>query len=100
MTQPDWRVAVSAMLLRESKATGKVGGLAEVVDIATTIRAHTIEPAWQDFAESWRGSLERGQVADLRILGESLTNADPHDIHAIPVAMTVFDGDSVFERQS
>jgi predicted amidohydrolase YtcJ len=88
------------MLLRESKATGKVSGPDEVVDLATAVRAHTIEPAWQDFAEGWKGSLEPGKVADLCILGESLLRADPHDIPSIPVDMTVFDGEVVFERQS
>ncbi len=100
VTKPDWREAVAAMLLRESKATGRVSGADEVVDIATAVRAYTTEPAWQDFAESWKGSLERGKVADLCVLGGSLLSADPHDIPAIPVDMTVLDGDVVFERGS
>jgi predicted amidohydrolase YtcJ len=98
VTAPDWRIAVQAMLLRESKATGRVSGPDEVVDLATAVRAYTIEPAWQDFAEDWKGSLERGKVADLCVLGGSLLTADPHDITDIPVDLTVFDGEVVFER--
>jgi predicted amidohydrolase YtcJ len=98
VTKPDWRVAVSAMLLRESKVTRRVSGPDEVVDLPTAVRAYTIEPAWQDFAESWKGSLERGKVADLCVLGGSLLTADPHDIPEIPVDMTVFDGEVIHER--
>ncbi|MGY1813346.1 amidohydrolase [Blastococcus sp. SYSU D00820] len=98
VTAPDWRVGVAGMLLRESKATGRVSGAAERVDLATAVRAYTIEPAWQDLAEDWKGSLERGKVADLCVLGGSLLTADPHDIPQLPVDMTVLDGDVVFER--
>lgn len=98
VTEPDWREAVAAMLLRESKASGRVSGPHEVVDIATAVRAHTIEPAWQDFAEDWKGSLEPGKVADLCVLGGSLLAADPHDIPDIPVDMTVLDGEVVHDR--
>lgn len=98
VTEPDWREAVAAMLLRESKASGRVSGPDEVVDIATAVRAYTIEPAWQDFAEDWKGSLEPGKVADLCVLGGSLLAADPHDIPDIPVDMTVLDGEVVHDR--
>jgi predicted amidohydrolase YtcJ len=98
VTKPDWREAVAAMLLRESKATGRVSGRDEVVDLTTAVRAYTIEPAWQDFAEDWKGSLEPGKVADLCVLGGSLLSADPHDIPDVPVDMTVFDGEVVYDR--
>lgn len=97
VTKPDWRTGVAAMLLRESKATGKVSGPAEVVDLATAVRAYTIEPAWQDFAEPWKGSLERGKVADLCVLGGSLLAADAHEIPEIPIDLTCFNGEIVYE---
>jgi predicted amidohydrolase YtcJ len=92
VVKPDWRRGVSAMMLRESKATGRVSGPEEVVGLESAICAYTTTPAWQDFAETWKGTLLPGQVADLCVLGGGLRHADPHDIPDIPIDMTVFDG--------
>jgi predicted amidohydrolase YtcJ len=100
VVKPDWRRGVSAMMLRESKATGKVSGPGEVVGLASAIRAYTATPAWQDAAETWKGSLLPGRVADLCVLGGELRHADPHDIPDIPVDMTVVDGRVVYDPAS
>jgi predicted amidohydrolase YtcJ len=100
VTKPDWRVAVSAMLLRESQASGKVSGPNERVDLDSALRAYTMAPAWQDFAENWKGSIEPGKVADLCVMGESLRQSDAHSIPEIPIDMTVFDGKVVFDRKA
>ncbi len=92
VVRPDWRRGVSAMMLRESKATGRVSGPGEVVGLESAIRAYTATPAWQDSAETWKGSLQPGRVADLCLLGSGLLHADPHGIPDIPVDMTVFGG--------
>jgi predicted amidohydrolase YtcJ len=97
VVKPDWRRGVSAMMLRESKATGRVSGPGEVVGLEKAILAYTATPAWQDFAETWKGTLQRGRAADLCVLGAGLLHADPHDIPDIPVDMTVFDGHVVYE---
>jgi hypothetical protein len=100
ITSPDWRQGVAAMLLRESKASGRASGPEQRVGLAEAIRAYTINPARQDFAEDWKGSIEVGKVADLAVLGADLTVADPHDIPNIPIELTVFDGAVVYERGS
>lgn len=100
VVKPDWRRGVSAMLLRESKATGRVSGPAEVVGLTEAIRAYTSTPAWQDYAEDWKGTLEVGKVADLCVLGAGLLHMDPHDIPEIPIDMTVFDGTVVYDREA
>ena len=92
VVRPDWRRGVSAMMLRESKATGRVSGPDQVVGLANAIRAYTAVPAWQDFAEDWKGTLQPGRAADRCVLGGSLRKASPRDIPDIPVDMTVFDG--------
>ena len=97
VTKPDWRRGVSAMMLRESKATGRVSGETEVVGLADALRAYTSTPAWQDFSEDWKGTLQVGRAADLCVLGSGLLHADPHDIPEIPIDMTVFDGAVVHE---
>ena len=100
VTKPDWRIAVSAMLTRKSKASGKVSGAEEIVDLHSALRAYTIEPAWQDFAESWKGSLEVGKVADVCVMGSSLLNAIPEEIPEIPIDMTIFNGQVVHDRSN
>lgn len=92
VVRPDWRHGVSAMMLRESKATGRVSGPDQVVGLEEAIRAYTVTPAWQDSAEGWKGTLQPGRVADLCVLGGGLRHADPHDIPDLPVDMTVFGG--------
>jgi predicted amidohydrolase YtcJ len=98
VTYPNWRQGVSAMLLRESKGTGRPSGPEQCVSLAEAIRAYTVNAAWQDFAEGWKGSLEPGKAADIAVLDGTLTALDPHDLPDTPVAMTIFDGKVVFDR--
>lgn len=95
VTYPNWRQGVAAMLLRESKTTGRSYGPEECVGIEDAVRAYTMNAAWQDFAESWKGSLEVGKVADVTVLDGTLTTLDPHDLPDTPVAMTIFNGETV-----
>ncbi|MCX5229986.1 amidohydrolase [Streptomyces sp. NBC_00233] len=92
VTYPDWRQGVATMMLRESKATGRVSGPEQCIGLADAIRTYTIDAAWQDFADDWKGSLEPGKVADLCVLDGDLLTADPHDIPEMPVLLTVMDG--------
>ncbi|MFI6638905.1 amidohydrolase [Streptomyces sp. NPDC050504] len=92
VTHPDWRQGVATMVLRESKATGRVSGPEQRIGLADAIRTYTIDAAWQDFAEDWKGSLEPGKAADLCVLDGDLLGADPHDIPGMPVVLTVMDG--------
>ena len=95
VTFPNWRQGIAAMLLRESKASGRVYGPEERVGLADAVRAYTTNAARQDFAEDWKGSLEPGKAADVTVLDTTLTTADPHDLPDTPVAMTIFGGDIV-----
>ena len=80
------------MVLRESKAGGRVSGPEQRIGLAEALRTYTIEAAWQDFANDWKGSLEPGKVADLCVLDGDLLAAEPHDILSMPVVLTVMDG--------
>ncbi|MFD0547245.1 amidohydrolase family protein [Streptomyces mexicanus] len=53
------------MLLRESKASGRPSGPEQCVGLEEALRAYTVNAARQDFAETWKGSIEPGKVADL-----------------------------------
>ncbi|GAA4233254.1 amidohydrolase [Actinomadura meridiana] len=92
VTYPNWRQGITAMLLRESKASGRVFGPEERVGLPDAVRAYTSNAAWQDFAEDWKGTLEPGRAADVAVLDGTITSLDPHDLPDVPVAMTVFDG--------
>lgn len=95
VTAPNWRQGVAGMLLRESKASGRPSGPDQRVGLADALRAYTANAAWQDFAERWKGSLERGKVADLCVLDGDLLRTDPRELPETPVALTVFGGEVV-----
>jgi predicted amidohydrolase YtcJ len=97
VTLPDWRQGLSTMLLRESRASGTVAGPEQTIGLMDALRTYTINAAWQDRAETWKGSIEVGKVADLCVLGGDLLAIDPHDIPTMPVTMTVLDGEIVYE---
>ncbi|MCK7626052.1 amidohydrolase [Streptomyces sp. RS10V-4] len=97
VTHPDWRQGIATMMLRESKAAGRVSGPEQCIGLAEALRTYTIDAAWQDFADDWKGSLEPGKVADLCVLDGDLLTADPHDIPDLPVVLTVMDGQVVHD---
>lgn len=97
VTFPDWRQGVATMVLRESKADGRVSGPEQRIGLAEAIRTYTIDAVWEDFADDWKGSLEVGKAADLCVLDGDLLAADAHDIPAMPVVLTVMDGQIVHD---
>jgi predicted amidohydrolase YtcJ len=98
VTFPDWRQGIATMILRESKASGRVSGPDQRITLEEALRTYTINGAWQDFADSWKGSLEVGKVADLCVLEQDLLRTSPQDIPAVEVVMTLLAGRVVFER--
>ncbi|WFB06082.1 amidohydrolase [Streptomyces sp. LX-29] len=98
VTLPDWRQGLSTMMLRESKASGRVSGPDQRIRLAEAIRTYTSDAAWQDFAEDWKGTLEVGKVADLCVLAGDLLTADPHGIPTMPVVFTAVGGDVVHDE--
>lgn len=98
ITEPDWRQGVVAMMLRESKASGRPSGPGQCVGLAEAQRAYTVNAARQDFAEEWKGTVETGKVADLCVLDRPLLGLDPHAITDAEVDLTVFDGRIGHER--
>ncbi|ANS70318.1 putative TIM-barrel fold metal-dependent hydrolase [Streptomyces lincolnensis] len=89
---------MAAMMLRESRASGRPSGPEQCVGLADALRAYTVNAARQDFAEAWKGSVEAGKVADLCVLDRPLLGMDPHGITDAEVDLTVFDGWVVHER--
>ena len=98
ITFPNWRQGVETAVLRESKATGEVHGPDERVSVLEAIRTFTVDGAWQDRAEDWKGSLVPGMVADYCVLDGRLLGTDMHQIARTQIAATVVDGQLVFGR--
>ncbi|WP_448616537.1 amidohydrolase [Modestobacter sp. URMC 112] len=99
VTSPDWRQGLATMILREGKASGAVSGPDQRIGLEDALRTYTRNPAWQDFAEDWKGTLEVGKVADLCVLDADLQTIDPHDMPTMRVVMTVLDGRVVHRGQ-
>jgi hypothetical protein len=60
--------------------------------IEEAVRAYTLDAAWAAGQEDERGSIEKGKLADMTILGSDIMRADPADIPGIKIAGTVVAG--------
>lgn len=98
VTDGDWRQGVATCVLREGKQTHKVSGADQRISLFEALRTYTVGGAWQDRAETWKGTLTVGMAADLFVLEARLRDIDLHDLPKVGVAMTVIDGRVVFER--
>jgi len=86
---PDWRIGLDASLAllgRDDASTRE-----------QLLRRVTIDPARQDGAATWKGSLELGKVADITVLDED--PAEPgRPFGGVGIARTIVDGRTVFEQ--
>jgi predicted amidohydrolase YtcJ len=96
ITYPNWLQGAAAAVLRESKANGSVYGPDERVTVEQAVQTYTRNGAWQDHAETWKGTISPGQVADLCVVDARLLDDDPHDWAAAKVSATVVGGETVY----
>ncbi|MFI5659966.1 amidohydrolase family protein [Streptomyces sp. NPDC051684] len=94
--EPDWLRGISSAVLRDTRGGPSPVGPAERVTLAEAVRSCTATAAWQDHAESWKGTLEPGKVADLCVLGGSLLRTPPAELPELPVDMTLVEGEVVY----
>jgi predicted amidohydrolase YtcJ len=97
VTFPSWLQGVMAAMLREG-LFGGVAGEAERITLPEALHTYTSTPAWQDFAERAKGTLQAGNVGDVCVLDEDLRQIDPHEFVNVPVNATVLSGKVVYER--
>lgn len=91
---PDWRQGIAdADAWMGAPTLGD-----ERARMRALLHAYTTVPARQDGAESWKGSLEPGKVADLLVLGADPLRLAPAELPAVPVDLTVVDGEVVYDR--
>ncbi len=97
ITFPDWRQGVETMVTRRAKASGEVSGPEQRITLMEALRTYTAAPAWQDFDEAWKGTLEVGKVADLCVLRENILTVPDDQLSKVTVLATYLDGKRVFE---
>lgn len=64
----------------------------EKIGMEEAIKGYTLNPAFVEFAENVKGSLEKGKWADVVILDQNLFEIHPEKILDTRVIMTVLDG--------
>ncbi|MFF5721196.1 amidohydrolase [Streptomyces buecherae] len=62
------------------------------------LRCYTVEPARQDHALAWKGTLAPGMVADLCVLEADPLAVTPAELPDVNVDLTVVDGEIVYDR--
>ncbi|MEU5690798.1 amidohydrolase family protein [Actinosynnema sp. NPDC020468] len=88
---PDWRQWIAAAAEWTAATPGP--------DLMRRLlRGYTVNAALQDGAESWKGTLEIGKVADLCVLETNPLTINPADLPKVGVELTVVGGKVVFER--
>lgn len=73
---------------------------AQRLTMPEAIRAYTAIPAWVEFQEHQKGTLERGMLADLVVWDTDLLTAQPIEILEARPVMTVVGGRVVYDGES
>jgi hypothetical protein len=68
------------------------------ISVEEAVRAFTVGSAFAEFAESEKGTIAAGKLADIVILSQNIFTIDPHKIGETKVELTIVDGRVVFDR--
>lgn len=91
-----WTTAIQAECDRKSLVTGEYHRQDLAITVTEALKQFTREAAWQEHAESWRGSIEVNKVADLTVLDKDIFEIPVDQISTIKAAMTIVDGKIVY----
>jgi len=78
---------------------GKVMHGEEKITRAEALKTHTIWPAYLQFAEKERGSIEAGKLADLVVIDRDYLNCPEQQIKDIQPVMTILNGRIVYRAK-
>ena len=84
----------SAVTRTDSK--GNVWGPQQRITVEEALRTQTLHGAYASFEEKIKGSIERGKLADLVVLGRDPLREDPGSLVQIPIERTMVGGRWVF----
>lgn len=103
----DWTVAplspvlgIYAAVTRRTLDGKKPGGWVpeEKVSVEQAVRAYTVNGAYAEFAESVKGTVQAGKLADMVVLDRDIFTIPPEEIAGVKVVLTVFDGKIVYRK--
>ena len=95
----DWAVAPLNPMLSIMAAVTRNGWFPEEgLSLEQAVEAYTLTPAFAEFQEHVKGSLEIGKVADLVVLDRDIFQTDPEALGDVNVDMTIFNGDIIYTR--
>lgn len=73
--------------------------LSERLTVKQMIKGYTKNAAYQMRMEDVIGTIEVGKYADFVVIEENLFETDPHSIHEVPIAATVYNGEIKYLRK-
>ncbi len=71
----------------------------ECVSVEDAVDAYTIESAYAEFKEDFKGRIEEGYLADFIVLDRDIFTIETDDIPNIKVLETFIDGKKIYERK-
>jgi predicted amidohydrolase YtcJ len=89
---------IYAAITRKNEAGTKEFFLEQRVTIEQALAAYTIGSAYAEFAETQKGTLAPGMLADFVVLDQDLIKVAPPDILKTQVLRTVVGGKTVYAR--
>ncbi|MEM7097667.1 MAG: amidohydrolase [Pseudomonadota bacterium] len=92
VTEGNWLQGIATCVDRLGKQSGQVSGPAQRITLEEAIWTYTWAGAWQDHAETYKGSLEAGKMADLCVVDERLSNTPTTSFAQAKVCLTLVDG--------
>jgi predicted amidohydrolase YtcJ len=95
---PDSMRILDATVTRRTRS-GDILGPHQRVDVMTTLKAMTIWPAWQQFEEERKGSIETGKLADFVLLSDDPTAVDPETLDELRVMVTIKEDQVIYEAE-
>jgi len=98
---PDPLWGIYAAVTRQDHDGNPAGGWhpEEKMTVEEAVRGFTIDAAYAEFAESLRGSIEVGKLADFTLLDHDIFAVSPSEILKTMVIYTIVDGKIVYNRR-
>ena len=91
-------IGIYAAVTRRAR-TGQVVLPEECISLNQALAMYTINGAYASFEEGIKGSITRGKLADVVMLGADLMKLPPEQIKDIRIEMTIIDGKIVWEAR-
>jgi predicted amidohydrolase YtcJ len=67
------------------------------ISLEEAIKGYTLNPAYTEFAEKIKGSIEEGKLADLIVLDRNLFEIEPEEIKGSRVTMSIVGGRIIYQ---